>query len=346
MRRLAVFLSFFSLALVGCSDAAPSGDGADASTRSGRPTGSSGGREIPPAQTGDVGTPSASDAGGTDDGARTDVTVVLPDAGTQPDGTTDDGGASVGEGGPLELEPIEVPETSISMAGEIADGAWTFQPPDATCAPGSGAMTRAVGYTLTNASTEDAEVRVSLRTARNGSDLTLADGAVYTYGQGVLPGGAATCTRVGVSGSVFSSDITSIDMAAGTSIEVLVAAAGAEMGTFQLTVQRNTSGGSVGDDVEPDPDPDPDTGGILCTDTCEYAYDFECDDGGTFSLTSACPLGTDCFDCGIRTGSGGGSGGCTNTCFFAADGDCDDGRPGSWTSLCDPGTDCLDCGPL
>lgn len=344
MRRLVISLSFCSLALLACADDAPSSDEADVESpsRNGGSTGPTGGREIPPAQTSDAGTTPSNDVA-LDDAAPTDVTVTLPgDA-----GSTTDAGAGVGEGGALTLEPLEVPDRSISLAGEIADGAWTFSPPDATCAASGGPTVRAVGYTLTNAGTEDAEVRVSLRTARNGSDVTLADGFVFTYGQGVLPGGSATCTRVGVSGAVFTSDITAIDMAAGTSIEVLVAAAGEEMGTFQLTIQRNTSGGSVGDDVEPGTEPDPETG-VLCTDTCEFAYDLECDDGGTFSTTSLCELGTDCFDCGTRTGSGGsgGSGACTNTCFFAADGDCDDGRVGSFTSLCDPGTDCLDCGPL
>ena len=35
-----------------------------------------------------------------------------------------------------------------------------------------------------------------------------------------------------------------------------------------------------------------------CTNTCNYAFDFECDDGGPGSMHSLCPLGTDCFDCG------------------------------------------------
>jgi len=43
------------------------------------------------------------------------------------------------------------------------------------------------------------------------------------------------------------------------------------------------------------------TCGSLCTDSCTYAYDFECDDGGPFSDWSLCPLGSDCFDCGPRS---------------------------------------------
>lgn len=37
-----------------------------------------------------------------------------------------------------------------------------------------------------------------------------------------------------------------------------------------------------------------------CTNTCRFADDNECDDGGDGSVTSACNLGTDCNDCGPR----------------------------------------------
>lgn len=40
--------------------------------------------------------------------------------------------------------------------------------------------------------------------------------------------------------------------------------------------------------------------GGLCTNTCQFANDGECDDGGAGSLTSLCSLGTDCGDCGSR----------------------------------------------
>lgn len=85
-----------------------------------------------------------------------------------------------------------------------------------------------------------------------------------------------------------------------------------------------------------------------CTNTCRFANDGDCDDGGPGSDFSLCSLGTDCNDCGPRSsggGGGGGSDGCTNTCRFASDGDCDDGGAGSDFSLCDLGTDCNDCGP-
>jgi hypothetical protein len=38
----------------------------------------------------------------------------------------------------------------------------------------------------------------------------------------------------------------------------------------------------------------------LCDDTCEYASDGACDDGGPGSEYSACTYGTDCTDCGPR----------------------------------------------
>jgi hypothetical protein len=37
-----------------------------------------------------------------------------------------------------------------------------------------------------------------------------------------------------------------------------------------------------------------------CTDTCPYAYDGVCDDGGPGSQYAVCELGTDCTDCGPR----------------------------------------------
>jgi hypothetical protein len=45
------------------------------------------------------------------------------------------------------------------------------------------------------------------------------------------------------------------------------------------------------------------SGQCSCDDTCIYAFDGECDDGGTDSDTSICSVGTDCYDCGMRCGS-------------------------------------------
>ena len=37
-----------------------------------------------------------------------------------------------------------------------------------------------------------------------------------------------------------------------------------------------------------------------CSDTCLFAGDGECDDGGAGAITTVCPFGTDCADCGTR----------------------------------------------
>lgn len=46
--------------------------------------------------------------------------------------------------------------------------------------------------------------------------------------------------------------------------------------------------------------PDAGLGGSRCTNTCRYADDGDCDDGGPGSDYSFCELGTDCADCGPR----------------------------------------------
>ena len=42
---------------------------------------------------------------------------------------------------------------------------------------------------------------------------------------------------------------------------------------------------------------------LLCTDTCTFDGDGDCDDGGSGSEYTSCPAGSDCADCGIRGGS-------------------------------------------
>ena len=39
---------------------------------------------------------------------------------------------------------------------------------------------------------------------------------------------------------------------------------------------------------------------VVCENTCDYAGDGTCDDGGYNSTTTVCSLGTDCEDCGER----------------------------------------------
>jgi len=51
----------------------------------------------------------------------------------------------------------------------------------------------------------------------------------------------------------------------------------------------------------PSPPPIPPSAPGLCDNTCNYASDMECDDGGAGTEYSGyCTLGTDCYDCGVR----------------------------------------------
>jgi len=73
-----------------------------------------------------------------------------------------------------------------------------------------------------------------------------------------------------------------------------------------------------------------------CTNTCQYASDDVCDDGGLGSTLSYCDYGSDCFDCDKRPET---ELACSNTCITANDGVCQNYD-------CEFGTDCADCGPL
>lgn len=105
------------------------------------------------------------------------------------------------------------------------------------------------------------------------------------------------------------------------------------------------------------PPPGGDPGGA-CMDTCPWAFDGVCDDGGPGAVYADCPMGTDCADCGPRSESGPGGvppsdfpgdypggGTCDDSCPWAYDGECDDGGPGAMWSVCPLGSDCSDCGP-
>eukprot|EP00900_Chrysochromulina_parva_P009799 jgi/Chrpa1/18820/Chrysochromulina_OHIO_Genome00025698-RA len=84
-----------------------------------------------------------------------------------------------------------------------------------------------------------------------------------------------------------------------------------------------------------------------CGNTCNSAPDGACDDGGPGAEFSSCFFGTDCADCGPRSGmSSPPPPLCVNTCSSANSwtGSCDDGGPGSSHSNCALGTDCYDCG--
>ena len=89
---------------------------------------------------------------------------------------------------------------------------------------------------------------------------------------------------------------------------------------------------------------------VLNNDSCRYAFDGECDDGGPGSTTNACTYGTDVNDCGFRGAPVSKNNPVSrkvpndNSCVFANDGDCDDGGPGSINNVCTYGTDVNDCG--
>ena len=51
-----------------------------------------------------------------------------------------------------------------------------------------------------------------------------------------------------------------------------------------------------------------------CANTCAYADDLECDDGGPGSVTGLCAFGSDCADCGPRQTPSGPSPGTPSTC--------------------------------
>lgn len=89
-------------------------------------------------------------------------------------------------------------------------------------------------------------------------------------------------------------------IAAASSCDDLIACAGAS--TCSCDVDVTCSPGCACD-VHCGSTTDPDAGGGGgggCTDTCTYAGDGACDDGGPGSEFSICELGTDCTDCGPR----------------------------------------------
>lgn len=99
----------------------------------------------------------------------------------------------------------------------------------------------------------------------------------------------------------------------------------------------------------PPPAPDPFAAAV---NTCEYAYDGDCDDDRYVDNDySVCEPRTDEADCAgqgyvLRSSAPGTStsGSSADSCQWAFDGECDEGRyAGSATSLCPMGTDTTDC---
>jgi hypothetical protein len=83
------------------------------------------------------------------------------------------------------------------------------------------------------------------------------------------------------------------------------------------------------------------SGAGLCNDTCRYAKNGYCEDGGPGTDYSDCALGTDCTDC--KTARRGGTSYCSDSCSTPKNGKCEDGGPGSVAATCPLGSDCTDC---
>ncbi len=78
--------------------------------------------------------------------------------------------------------------------------------------------------------------------------------------------------------------------------------------------------------------------------TCQWAFDGECDESRYQGGGSACPTGTDTFDCQGLALIGTPTPGGPDSCEWARDGECDEGRyANNDTSLCADGTDTTDC---
>lgn len=78
------------------------------------------------------------------------------------------------------------------------------------------------------------------------------------------------------------------------------------------------------------------------SDTCEFADDGVCDDGGLGAMYAGCAFDSDCKDCGERNIDAAHLN-CNDACHYALDGSCDDGGPGSAYFECSAGSDCTDC---
>jgi hypothetical protein len=127
-----------------------------------------------------------------------------------------------------------------------------------------------------------------------------------------------------------------------------------QAGTYHLEFDTTTAAGNnvlyYGDtDVAALDGTEPIGDDEICDNYCDFAFDGECDDGGSGADWDVCEFGSDCWDCGVRSlddldGGDGGTGICYDYCEWAGDGECDDGGPGALWFVCDYGSDCTDCG--
>ena len=97
----------------------------------------------------------------------------------------------------------------------------------------------------------------------------------------------------------------------------------------------------------PPPPPSPPPPGAPCSNTCYYASDGDCDDGGEGAEYTICAVSTDCYDCGPRASAPSPppppSAPCPSVCAsYAADGFCDQSCN---LEYCYPPFDGGDCAP-
>lgn len=95
---------------------------------------------------------------------------------------------------------------------------------------------------------------------------------------------SAEATGVGISG--FDETISSVNLVGGGR-----AGCNGSAGTFSFDGTNLSFESSFAPFEPPPPDPN-------CNDTCEFAFDGQCDDGRESAATSTCPAGSDCTDCG------------------------------------------------
>ncbi|MCP4589764.1 MAG: C1 family peptidase [bacterium] len=82
-----------------------------------------------------------------------------------------------------------------------------------------------------------------------------------------------------------------------------------EAGIYTLEFDTETSAGNSATytgqaEIEPLDSGGEPAGEGICWDYCMFAYDGECDDGGSGSSYAVCDYGSDCFDCGPRDDAG------------------------------------------
>lgn len=127
--------------------------------------------------------------------------------------------------------------------------------------------------------------------------VSIAGNACFFRGQD----GTATLNCDGT-GSATGADGTVTGTWTGSGTTVTGNFEGAWSCTITPATSSGVDAGTPDSSTEYDGGSVPDSGGgeTLCTDTCEFNGDGDCDDGGPNSDFSLCTYGTDCTDCGPR----------------------------------------------